>query len=265
MNNNFGQAGFGNSKAVYQVNKFPQYTNTFYGSSASVAVSASLYYLRGWQVEVESGNPWTMTATLNCEVGGDGITPITGSGTYITINWSYHYKTTEKEILHVNTDVISWINNINQQDKIRLDYLVANPPKDGVVDWTTFTTSSVSVSASVVLWNMLQSGTRTVPVITPILRQTLVVPSTYNMGSFNTNLYNVYTKGTLSSAIGIPTNWYNIMPQGTDPSSTATNNIPYHYGWLKNPPTQDQNGTVITIQQDYEYGLYPQNIYGTAL
>lgn len=264
LTNNIGANGYGPSEVTYQINKYPAYTRTYYGDSASVAVSASVYFNNGWTVKVTEGNPWKLEANIQCELGG-GINPITGTGSYVTVNWSLHYKVTDKEILHVNQDVIPWINQILPQDKVVLDNFLANPPKNGLFPSASFSTNSLSVSSSMVVFNMIISGTKTVPVTTPILRKSMTVPSTFDMSSFNTNVLAVYTKGTLSSNIGIPSNWYAIMPQGTDPSSTVTNGIPYHYGWLKQPPTQDQNGTTITIQQEFEYGLYPQNIYGNSL
>jgi hypothetical protein len=246
-------------------NKYPSYTEMFYGTSASVYTSASVFAELGWTVKVTSGNPWTMEASIQCEIGSDNKTPITGSGNFVTVNWSYHYETTDKELLHVNADVISWINTINQQDKVVLDYNIANPPKDGIFPVASLTTSSTSISASLNVWNLAQTGTRTVPVVTPILRKSMVVPSTYNLSSFNTNLNNIYTLGTLTSSIGVPANWASIMPQQTDPSASATNGLVCHYGWLKQPPTQDQNGTTINIQQEWRYGLYPQIVFGTTL
>lgn len=257
----FGADGYGTSVAIYQQNKYPQYTKTYYGTSASVAYSASVFYAYGWQVKVTSGNPWVMEANLNLELGSDGITPVTDTGSFVTINWSYHYKTTEKEILHVGNNVISWLNQVTPAERQILENHAANPSATGDVAWT----ASLSSSASMVIWNMMQSGFKTVPVVTPILRKSMTVPSTFNLTSFNSNLNHYYSKANLSTAIGIPTNWYNIMPQDTDPSASFTSGITYYYGWLKNPPTQDQNGSTITIQQDFEYGLYPSNIYGSRL
>jgi len=265
FNNNFGTDGYGPQESTYQVNKFPQYTVPYSGPSSSVYHSASIYYNKGWQVKVTQGNPYQMVATLQCELSSDGITPITGTGSYVTVNWGLHYKTTDKDILNVGTNIIPWIGQIETSDRILLANAINSPPKNGILDFTTFSTNSLSVSSSQTIWYMVQSGFKTVPIVTPILRMTLVVPSTYNMTSFNNYIGSNYSVSTLASAIGIPSNWSSIMPQGTDPNPTGSNGIPYLYGWLKQPPTQDQNGTTITIQQEWEYGLWPQNIYGTRL
>ena len=286
MNNSFGTSSFLTRQATYKYNKPPHYVDTFVGSQTDVYSSGSAYYSFGWQVEYTPGNPWTMTATIDADIGSNNL-PITTGSAYITTNWGFHFNTTEKELLHTTVNGLNngngaWLNNILTQDKNALEYFIANPPintsTSGVntpatMSWTTangYSGNSTSIAAAQVVWAMTRNGAKTIPIIQPVLRQSIIVPTGYNMTSWVSNLNRVYAKSSVQSENGVPTNFYNLMAQDTDPSSgtvqtdTGTN-IPLIYGWLKTPPSIDQNGLNITITQDWVYGLYYQNIYGTRI
>ena len=254
-----GTNGQGPRKWEYKQNKYPVSHQTCYlDNYADAMYSASVYFNWGWDVDVTEGNPYTLEAVVNAEVGSTSNAIISSTGSYYTVNWSMHYVTPEKELLEVNTNTVAWINQISQQDKATLQNYIANPT--GSMGWT----GSLQSTASLTAYNLMTSGQRTVPIVQPILRQTLVVTNQFVLTGYNTNLLGVYSLSTLTSAIGIPTNWYDVMNLQT--YGTVTNNsIPYNYGWQRQPPTMDQNGVIITITQDYVYGLYPQNIYGTLL
>lgn len=289
MNNVFGIAGFSGDSEKYEINKYPSITRTFVGTKAEVNASGSVYFAKGWQVQYTSGNPWTLTATINQPVDTND-TPVTSSAA--SVNWSLHYVTSEKELLHVGINGLfngsgGWISNITTKDKNSLEYYIANPPTTqsantassvvipANIDWTTtnsafYGSSGTSISASQVVWAMTKNGAKTVPIIQQVLRMTQVVPSSWGLGTFNSQLNRVYSKASVQSEIGVPSNWYSIMLQDTDPSSgtVATDagvNIPLIYGWLKQAPEQTQNGININIQQEWVYGLYYQNIYGTRI
>ena len=275
MNNRFGQAGTGSFTADWKHNKYPSYTQLFYGTLAEVNYSGSIYWNKGWDVNIVQGNPCVLTATVNVELqsGGDGITPVTVAGTFVTCNWSFHYNTAEKELLEVNTNVIPWINQIATVDKTRIESLLSNTPS-GSIDWGTGSanyfsgSTSASVAACQVVYTMLKNGMKTVPIIQPILRQQLVVPNGWDLTTCGSNLERIYAKASVQSEIGVPSNFYAVMPQDSPDINYYTDSgtaIPCLYGWQKQPPTIDQNGTTMTITQEWNYGLWFQNIYGTRL
>lgn len=306
MNNVFGTNGFNSQTEEYSVNKYPVITKTFQGSESDVRTSGSIFLSKGWNVKLSEGIPWTMTATIQSELDTDGITPITTTGSFETINWSLHYNVVEKNLLEVGNNGLyngttAWIANIDTKDKVTLNDIINNPPKsgsaawsgqiyDGGVNWGNSVwlggevfengapfsgSAAASVTASQVAFTMAQNGVKSVPVVQPVLRMSMVVPSDYNLSTFNTDLMKVYHKSRVQSETGLPSNWYNIMPQETDPSSlpvagsggsgATISALPLIYGWLKQPPVQDQNGVVINVTQDWVYGLYFQNIYGSRL
>lgn len=286
MNNSFGTSSLASRVATFKYNKPPHYVDTFVGTSASVYYSSSVYYANGWEISIVPGNPYTLTATVDSDVNNNNQ-PITTGSSYITTNWSFHFNTSEKELLHasvngLNNTYVSWLNNITSKDKNTLEYFIANPPTSGSnppivlpIDWTSGTSSfngssGTSISASQVVWAMTKNGAKTIPIVQPVVRMTIIVPYGYNLSYFTSNLNRVHYASTVQSQTAMPNNFYNIMAQDTDPGSgTVTTdtgvNIPLHYGWLKTPPSIDQNGLNITIQQDWVYGLYYQNIYGTVL
>lgn len=277
MTNVIGTGSMTTTTEEYQINKFPKYTVNWAGTEAQVRATGSNYFSHGWNVVYTNGNPWTGVAKLESEVSGDGITPVVDSGSIVTVNWSLHYKTTEKEILHANVQQISWLSQLNENQVNILERRFSDPPPAGQslqgaeptfnATWSgsTPTTFSGSYTAGDVIWNMAQIGFKTIPIITPVLRVSVTANSAATLTAFTGNIYRYYTKSSLATTIGIPTNFSAAMPQDTDPSSSATKGITCYYGWLKQPPTVDQNGITLSVQQEYEYGLYPSNIYGTRL
>lgn len=277
MISTLGTSSFTTVTEEYQINKYPKYSVEFQGTEAAVRATGSNYYSKGWNVVYTSGNPFKGVAKLEAEVSGDGVTPITGSGTYVTVNWSIHYKVTEKEILHASVSQIPWLSQLNENQVNILERRFSNPPEAGktlqqaeptfnaTFNGSTPPTFSGSYTAGDVIWNMAQMGFKTIPIVTPVLRISITSNNAVALTGYTTNLYRFYSKSSLASAIGIPSNFTACMPQDSDPSTSTTRGIPMLYGWLKQPPTIDQNGLNVSIQQEYEYGLYPQNIYGTRL
>jgi hypothetical protein len=263
MSDFIGLSNTGSQTETYKQNKYPQITRTMYGLESDVRYSGSRYWGQGWDVEFERGESlFKGTFSVSGEVDSGNNIIQYGSGSYITLNWNMVFKTTEKELLHCSQNEIAWIDQVTLAEKSILETALSDPPKDGSYPLHLYS------SASYVVWNMAKFGFRTVPVSVPVFRMTLTVPATYNLGNYYTNLYpipSVYTLSTLASTLGIPSNWTAVMPQGTDPSTTTTNGIPMHYGWKKNPPDVQENGAFMTVQQDWEYGLWPQNIYGVSL
>ena len=263
MNNTFGQPGYGAWSETIALNKPPHYEETYIADLTSATYSGSIYIQKGWTVKLDPGNPAIMHATLDCEVGSDGVTPITSGGVYNTINHGIQPTIVDKEILDCNVNMISWIGQIPIGDKLMLEQHIANPDISGSTSWT----GSLQSTASLVVWNMSLSGQKTIPVVVPTYKYHAVVYQGFNLVPYNTNVLSIYSLATMTTNCNIPTNWYNALNcyTQTDPSTAYTNGIPYHYGWQKKPASQDGNGIQITIDQCYEFGLWPQNVYGTPL
>jgi hypothetical protein len=307
MNNVLGTNGYAPSTEEYIYQQLPTYTRVFNGSESDVRYSGSIYRARGWNVKLEEGSPWKMTATIQSELNGSGsedITPIESTGSFITVNWSLHYNTFEKNLLEVDNNgissgSISWIRDIDTADKFTLNDLLNNKPQSGSVahsmnlvdagiNWSNYTSSSysgdlppfyhsnpTSLFASQVAFTLLNNGVKTVPVIQQVIRQTLTVPSSSVLTYYNNNINRVYSKSSMQAETGVPANWYAVMKQDADPSDVELvgsggsgltgSNLSLIYGWLKQPPSQDQNGATITIQQDWVYGLWFTALYGSRI
>lgn len=279
MNTTFGTNGFGKSTFDWELGKAPQYSQEYQSTgSADIYASASVYYEKGWKVHGEfDAGTYKMVATLNNELSGDNITPISGSGSFVTIEYGMRFNPTEKDILHVSNTTVGWLSQITDKDKTTLDNFIQNPPITGSINWSSTDpngpfsgSSSSSISASQEIWTMTRNGFKTVPIVAPVLRATLTVPRNYDMTNVYANVFRIYHKNTVSGEIYTPdfTPWFNIMAQDTDPAPFPCDNggtIPYLYGWRKEPPNADKNGQVITIQMEWTYGLWPQAIFGTRL
>jgi hypothetical protein len=289
MNNTLGTNGFRIQTWEYPYGKPPKYTVEFTGTQDDCNFSASVYYVHGWDVKMQNGNPWwTLTATINQEVKNDGLTPISSSasGSYITVNFSLHNANNQKEILHVGSNIISWIDTIATRDKATLSQLIANPPMSGSfgyssisgdqgINWDFFDpqspfylSNSGSIAQCQTVWTMVNNGFKTVPIVETTLRMSAVVPRTNDLSLFNKNINRIYSNTTLNSELGLPSNLYAVLPNNSDPATfvdAGGQPLTLLYGFVKQPPTQTQNGQTITIEQDWIYGLWYQNVFGNRL
>jgi hypothetical protein len=274
-----------------QIGKPPHYEDIWVGTSASMQSMQNSYANFGWSAKLEAGNPYTLTSTIDAALNGDNSpntsSTATGSASAIQTNWSFHFDTAQKDLLHVGIAGLyngngSWIGDINEQDKVALDYYISNPPTHIIGDiaypttmsWSgpssSFSSDSTSIAAAQVVWTLAKNGQKTVGITVPILRLTKIVPFGYDLSPYTNNINRVWSALSLYNYYGIPNSFYNVMWQPSDPASGTVQtdagvNIPLIYGWFQNPPSIDQNGAVVTIQLDFTYGLYYQTLVGTRL
>jgi hypothetical protein len=251
---------------VFKQNKYPHYTFVFQGNEADCRASGSTLYSKGWDITFNTGSPFTCTADITADVDSNHNQIAYGSGSYITVNWGLHYNATDKELLHVNTNIIPWINNITTSDKVNLEYQLTNGSSSLYTG--SFTGGSGSIGAAEVVWTMTQNGAKTIPVLQQIFRQNKVVPSTYIFNVENTNIMKIYSNATLITETGLTSNWYSSMASsgtGTVYTTDDGQSVPCWYGWQKQPPSIDQNGSTVNIQQEWFFGLYFQNESGTPI
>jgi hypothetical protein len=166
-----------------------------------------------------------------------------------------------------SADVVDWVQYLTAFQIDALAKGFDNPPENGAYPqlWTTGS-NGTNVQYAQYAWKLAKRGFRYVQVVQPVLRVQRILPFGSSLSFYGTNLFSYYSKSSLYSVIGIPNEYYNIMPQGTDPSSAYTDGLGYYYGWQKLPPTiQDQTGNTILVVQDYAYGLYPYLLFGTRL
>ena len=288
MSTRIGNNSF-NVKSTFRPNKPPRYEHTLMGDSGSMVASGSAYFNSGWTVEHQPGNPYVIVATIEADINNVTNEPVTTGSSYVTTNWSMTFNVNEKDLLSTNIYGLNngfggWINNINTWDKNALEYFIANPPTTSsfigdVVgtpipiewdEWHGFSYNATSISASQVVHAMVKNGCKTLPVVQPVLNMRMTVPNGYSLSTFVNNINRIYSKASVQSENAVPANFYGIMRQDSDPSSTTVvcdngAGLPLIYGWKKLPPSIEQNGLTINISQFWEYGLWYQNIYGTRI
>lgn len=114
-----------------------------------------------------------------------------------------------------------------------------------------------------------QSGVQTVPYYLPVLRKTYVVSNQYIVNESMT-INHVYSTGNLISVENIPIMMQDILPSSGRESNvvpaiggTRWTSIPMNWGWLKGSPQYQQTGPAqFQVTVDYEFNLWPENIYG---
>lgn len=294
MNIKIGTSGYGKRTEDYVSGKPPRITQEFFGTEAEVRATSSYFSNYGWNVTIENGNPWTGKASIEGNLNGN--VPVTGSSTTSSVDntytpqWSYHFRTTEKELLHCSSQVVSWLNELTPTQKSILENEIPSPSVTGsghmdnnIGDWVTeleekypnFNTGATGShnmagyktwgTAGDVVWVMSRQGFRTIPIVQPILSLRVTLPSGSNLSYYSSNINRVYSKTTLGTQLGVPINYLSVMPQDTDPSNTTTQGVNYIYGWLKQPPSFETQGGNTNLTQEWQYGLYPQNVFNTRI
>jgi len=289
------------SERTLEPGKTPDQKVLFTGTAAQCEYSQSIYLMYGWKSTVNyNGDNSVMTSTLKSIIGSDGITPInpTGSisGSGITVNYSFKVNSSTKDLLHVDSSSIGWINTIDAVDKGTVAKFIANPPTldwesyvahglnpgpgsctagDQGINWSRtdvtsafYNSSAYSINGCQVLWAMLNNGFKDMDVLQPVIRASYVVPSNFQVSIFNNNIGRIYHKTTVKSELGLPDNWFALMRQDTDPVGipvASGGTIPMIFGWKKLPINPVGNGSVINLDVEYVYGLYYQNVFQPRL
>jgi hypothetical protein len=281
MNNSFGISPSTSSRhEQYYQNKYPHIEQIVVGNEPDVRATASVYWGKGWNIDFQSGNPFMGTFTIDAETDSSNNIIQYGSGSYVTVNWSMHYKPNQKELLYCNAAEIPWIVQLTGSQIASLERDFSNSPAafdtggnmlypSCLTDGTTPATSQGILwnSASAAVYALHMQGFRTVPISVPILRQEIVVPKTYPLAGYDVYMGRIFSVATLTTNASVPANWAACLGQPNDPTAISSYgvSIPYLYGWLQQPSTKDGHGSTITVQREWEFGLWPQNVYGTRL
>jgi hypothetical protein len=269
MNNFIGTSGWGPLTKNCKYGKYPHYEQTYYATSlADVNFSGSIYYNNGWNVEYTVGNPCMARCSIDCEVQSDGMTPVTGQGSFVTVNWSVKVNTIDKELLETNQlngSSVFFLNNLTTADKVQLQSQINNntgsliTSSNGV---SMFSSGGLAVAEQV--WTMTKNGVKSIPVIEPVIRKTIVIPSNYDLTTFYTNINRIYSVGTMNLETNMLPNIYaQFSPQTADPAPLVTEDgqwMTLQYGFKKLYPEMDQNGQTITLSQEWVWGLWFYNM-----
>lgn len=137
------------------------------------------------------------------------------------------------------------------------------PDNVGTIDATKIQFHSNSAQT---LANLILSGVTSFDVFAPTLRYTQCVNSSYPIVASQVNVGSIISTNSLYFLTQIPGNLLFSLPNYPDPVPADASKPVLHYGWYKNDPEVRQIAKLKwQIVYLYEYGLWPEALYGSPI
>lgn len=176
--------------------------------------------------------------------------------------WEYFGQRAEKDLLEA--DVPSGITATLSQKNIEVIRGALNGifPDGGETLGSTDFTDGNQANA-LILYKLMLAGVRSAVARVPMLRHTQTVSNNWSVPASLTNVGRIISTAMLLSLESVPTSLLINLPNRVP---TAFQTINVKYGWLKNDPTVQQVAfRKFQIVQEWEYGLWPTDVYGQPL
>lgn len=257
-----GQQGAIEQPKSYSGGPFKPDTTTRKWRGPKAAILSMIPQVRGyeWSVDIDGPN-----ATLTAQV------PNLDTQQEVPVeSWELLPGAVEKDFLESD---IALCENILSDE--------AHPDKQAIRDGIenrqkkppAFKGTGINLAAAQAAYDLMLGGVRATKVFAPTLKHTYVVSNVYAVRFANTNVKRIISTATLLTIESVPGSFLLSLntPPYTDVSTRPGKNFaPYNtglvYGWYKSPPTlQTTANNRLQISQEWEFGLWPTMVYGTAL
>ena len=229
-------------------------TRIWRGVYSSLETIASQLKSAGWNYTLKRGmgDIWTLTGTLGGDEDGSGGI---GANQEATDTWELLSNKVEKDLLETDDPLITALSS----DEIgQIRHFINNPPDDATSPAFTNPTDQLPV------YNLMQSGVKSVPIESAILRHTKIVPRNQPSVIDYGNTGKIFTVAQLRGKEGCPPDFLIPLDQ-FDSGSITTSNIAKRWGWKKNLPTlQLTNFSRREVHLEYEFGLWPTDLFDAA-
>jgi hypothetical protein len=181
------------------------------------------------------------------EPGGSGVeTP--------SLVWEYLANVAEIDVLEAD---IAGINGISAENRRVIRDAIALPDPDNAPD---FDPTDPNILSAQDIYDLMLKGVRSFRVNVPTLKRSALVSGSYGVQASLSNVGSIITPATLTIQENIPGTILFSLPTF---SSTKAGFV---YAWYKkHPQVQQAGGNKWSVSQEWEYGLWPTLLYGTAL
>lgn len=220
-----------------------------------------------WTITPMDMDDWhevTMESASGSYTGNGNTTVSEDPSAPLNDVWELVPTLAEKDILDSE---ISLISTIGASNMVILKNIISGTGPD---TWTgdpttTFNNNpSADYTATVKFWNLYQAGFKTVRVLAPTIRHTRVMRRDFTVAQAYDRIGRVFTTTSLRTYENVPAQVLFDLPNTSDP--TRNDGITVHYGWLKKPASiQQVSEGKWQIVQEYDWGLWPEDIYGTTV
>ena len=240
--------------------------------STRAAAEAYVYSVPGfnalkWSITPMDVDDWheVLIQSANGSYTGSGSTTVNNDPNAPLIDsWELVPNLVEKDLLESDSATLLAISASNM---VILKNLISGSGPD---QWTgdpttTFNNNpSADYSATVKIWSLFQAGFKTVRVLAPTLRHTRIMRRDFTVQQAYDKIGRVFTTSSLKTYEQVPAQVLFDLPNNSDPS--RYDGLVMHYGWLKKPCSiQQVSAGQWQIQQEYDWGLWSEDVYGTTV
>jgi hypothetical protein len=212
----------------------------------------------GYTVDyVSDGSPKALLTYSSAGKNGDDGQPETP-----TTRWQLRGSMAQVDILSPNALLdgsFGKINlaNISASDKKAIRKFISSPPED------PDELPPVDSGDSGYAYLLMLAGVTSYNLAAPTLSASKIVSGSYSVKASLSNVGRIYSTNTLQLVENIPSDILFNLPDSS--IKTADYGLLYH-AWCKNYPEVEQvGGNRWQINQTWDFGLWPQKLYGTVL
>ncbi len=207
-----------------------------------------------WSLEESGGTAVVSVTTLGATIIG-GQEP----GAEVPVDtWELVPGAVEKDILESDCAAV---NALTDADKRLMRSIMNNE----TVASASFSSGAQSAGAAE-LASAILSGLRVKRIFAPTLTRNRSVSNSYAVIEAETFTERIWSTATLRANEAIPSTFLVSLNKAPYTNAHPNGGAYYVYGWFKHPPTQRASANSrTTLDQKWEFGLYPKVVYGALL
>lgn len=164
-------------------------------------------------------------------------------------------------VIHTDIKKLPTFSTLTHEQLTTIDAAIENPKEAASL-------AAELTGLALTLYQLYRRGHRSSPVYQPILERRRLAAATFDFGSLTSNAFDnvgrIIHPNTIDSDAALGGFLKFSLPSG----GTVTDNegLIYNYGWLKNGPSYDvAAGNKAIVSQQWEFGLWSQDIYGAPI
>lgn len=186
--------------------------------------------------------------------------------------WEYSGRSTPKDLLQAatNTGITGTLSILNIE-------VIRKATANDFTDIKNASTDSAGIKSlngacftdgnpanALIIYSLMKSGFSDYPIRCPILRHTQTVSAIWPITLSQFNVGKIITTSTLFSLETVPAWAINGLPNIAAPAFSDGKS--FVFGWYKDDANINQiAGRKVSIVQEFQYGLWPTAVFGTAI
>jgi hypothetical protein len=243
-----------------------EYGGKYEGPKAKVLTKMNELIALGYSVQYECDASPVASLTFKTTTNSSGNPPSNPNADYVD-TFQVIRNTVQKELIMSDHPYVA---ALSEDNLTALKNAMANPPVNSSPAF-----SGGSIAQAAYLWDLWQSGVRTVDVKQPVLRVTRITNPLYDAPFDLDYVDKILTTATMIADSGVPSNFAIGLASLAAACSYRTalsgvfairpDSLLLKFGWLKDAPTSETVGTSKNqYTLEYKFGLWDTAIYQSA-